>query len=83
MCPLPGPGNDIESCKVMQVQDKYMKQTRSAACGGGAGYMRFQGTKKLLTEGQQLNALVANTVKEVIKQNKCSKATDEHESGLE
>ena len=45
--------------------------------------MRFQGTKKLPTEGQDLNALVANTVKEVIKQKKCAEATAEHDYGME
>ena len=45
--------------------------------------MRFQGTKKCPSEVQELHALVENTAKEVIRQNKHVKATSEHESGLE
>ena len=55
----------------MQAQDKSIKSTWSTACGSGAGRVQFQGTKKWPTEGQELNALVANELKEVIKKQVC------------
>ena len=47
-----------------------MNLTWSTAHTGGACCMRFQGTKKLPDEDQELNDLVANTVKYVLKENK-------------
>ena len=41
--------------------------------------MRFQGFNKRPSEGQELNALVANLVKEVLKSNKRAKAKAEHD----
>ena len=45
--------------------------------------MHFQGAKKRPDEVQDMNALVANALKEVLKSNKREKYTAAHESGLE
>ena len=42
--------------------------------------MQFQGIKKRLSEGQELNALVDNALKEVIKKNNCAKPAAAHDS---
>ena len=60
-----------------------MKLTWSPACGGGSVRVRFQGDKKLPSKGEELNTLVINAVKEILKYNKCVKAKDEHDSGSE
>ena len=60
-----------------------MKLTFSTACGGGAGRVRFQGAKKRPAEGEELNALVANTEKEVLNTNKRKKAKASSDSGSE
>ena len=73
----------MNSCKAMQAQSKSMKSNWPTACGGGAGRVRFQGTKKRPDKGKQLNALSDNTVKEVIKSNKRAKYIAAHDSGLE
>ena len=51
--------------------------------GGGADHVRFQGTKKRPEEVQELNALVANAVSELLIHNKCVKAAAAHNSGSE
>ena len=63
MGPLHGPTHDINLCKVVQSEVKAMKLTWLTARGSGAGRVRFQGTKNCPTEGQELNDIVANTVK--------------------
>ena len=73
----------MNPCKVVQAQTKAMKSTWSTARGGGVVCVRFQGTKKRLAEGKELNDLVTNTVKEILKTNKCLKAKDENDSGSE
>ena len=67
LCPLNGPRHDMNLCKVMQEQSKAMKLTWSTDCGSGACYVRFQGAKKRPAKGQELNALLVNVVKEVLK----------------
>ena len=70
VCPLHGPGQNMNMCKVMLAQAKPMKSTWSTARGGGAGCVRFQGDKKRSAEGEELNDLVANAVKSVLNTNK-------------
>ena len=60
-----------------------MKSTWLNACGGGAGRLRSQGVKKRPDEGEDLNALVANTAKSVLTTIKRKKAKALSESGLE
>ena len=83
MFPLYGPGHDMNSCKVMLAQAKSMKLTWLDACGSGAGRVRFQGAKNIPAEGEDMNALASNAVKEVIKPNKILKAKASSESGSE
>ena len=70
-------------CKFMIAQSKTMKSTWPTARGGGAGRVRFQGAKKSLAKGEKLNALVPNTVKEVLKNNKRLKVKASSDSGSE
>ena len=78
----------MDSCKIIMEQAKAMNSTCSTACGGGAGRVRFQGAKKFPDKGEDLNALVYNKLKEVLKTNKHLKAKassdsvseDEHEN---
>ena len=73
----------MKACKVIQAQSKAMKQTQFTSRGGGADHVRFQGTKKRPEEVQELNALVANAVSELLIHNKCVKAAAAHNSGSE
>ena len=52
MCPLHGPGHDINLCNVMQAQSKAMKSTWSTTCGNGAGCMRLQNPRTEFSYGQ-------------------------------
>ena len=74
MCPLNGPVHNMNFFTFMLAQSKAMKSTCSTARGGGAGLVRFQGAKKRPAEGKDLNYLVSNAVKEVLKNNKILKA---------
>ena len=67
MYPLHGPGHDINSCKVIQAQSKSMKFTWLTARGGEAGHVRFQVARKRPVKDKELNALVTNAVKQVLK----------------
>ena len=78
-----GPGQYMNSRKVMLEQAKAMKSTWSIARGGGAGRVRFQGAKKRPSEGKELNYLVANAVKAVLTAKKHDKAKASSESGSE
>ena len=62
MGPLHGPGHDMNWCKVNQEQAKAMKLTWLITRGSREGCMRFQGDKKRLAKGQDLNALVARAL---------------------
>ena len=73
----------MNSCKIMMAQAKSMKQTWLTACGGGAGCVNFQGANRRPEEGRDLNALVSNALKEVLKYNKCLKAKASKNSGSE
>ena len=73
MCPQHGPGHDMNSCKVIQKQAKYMKAKWSTANGGGEGYMRFQVDKKRMAKGIVLNDLVASVVKYTLKKQACKR----------
>ena len=53
------------------------------ARGGGAGSVRFQGTKKRPAEGEYLNTLVTNAVKGNLKYNIYIKYKAEHGSSSE
>ena len=64
----------------MQAQTKDTKPTWLTAPGGRAGCMQLQGIKKRLSKGQEMNALVENALKEVIKQKKRTKAAAAHNS---
>ena len=72
--PLHETGNDMIFCKLMQAQSKGMKSTWSTARCSGTGRVKFQGDKKRPAKGNDLNALVVNTVKLVLKPNKCKRA---------
>ena len=62
----------------MMAQAKAMKSDFLTAHGGGAGCIRLQGAKKRRAEGKDLNTLVYNAVKEVIKSKKLkAKASNE------
>ena len=78
-----GPGHDMNFCKVMQAQYKSTKSTWLTTRGGGAGCMRFQGAKKRSAEIEDLNALVTNAVKEILKTNKPLKSKAANESSSE
>ena len=83
VCPLHGPGHDMNSCKFMLAQAKSMKSTCLTAHSGGAGRVRFQGAKKPLAKGKKLNNHVANAVKAVITTNKHKKYKASSDSGSE
>ena len=83
MCPLHGPGHNMNSCKVMLAQSKGMKSTWSTARCSGTGRVKFQGAKERPAKGNDLNALVVNTVKLVLKLNKRKRASSPCESGSE
>ena len=83
MFPLNGPVHNMNSCKVMLAQSKGMKSTWSTARGSGAGCVKFQGDKKRPAKGNDLNALVVNTVKLVLKLNKHKRDRSPFESGSE
>ena len=63
----------------MQAKAKDMKSTWLTVNRGRAGHVWFKGAKKRPAEGQYLNALVANTVKEILKSNKHVKSTAAHD----
>ena len=63
MGPLHGPTHDINLCKVLLSEVKAMKLSWLTARGSGARRVRFQGTKNCPAKGQELNDIVANTVK--------------------
>ena len=77
------PGHNMNLCKVMQSQSKYMKSTWSTSRGCGAGHMRFQGAKKRLAKVQDMNTLVDSAVLEVLRQNTRAKSMTTHNSCLE
>ena len=54
-------------CKVSQAQAKTTELTWLNARGSGAGSVQLHGTKKRLAKGKELNSLVTNAVKEVLK----------------
>ena len=80
VCPLHGPGHDMNSCKVMLAQAKAMRSTWSTARRGGAGRVRFQGAKKRPYEDEELNALIDNAVKVVLTTKTFKKAKDSSDS---
>ena len=83
MCPLHGPGHDMNSCKVVLAQAKAKKSTWSATHGGGTCCVRFQGAKKCPAKGEEINALLANPVKLVLTTNTRKKAMALIDSGSE
>ena len=70
-------------CKVMLAQSKAMKPNLLTAHGGSTGRVRFQGAKKRPAEGEEINDIVSNAVKKVLKNNKCLKAKGSNDSGSE
>ena len=80
VCPMHGPGNYMNSCKVILAQAKAMKSTWSTSCGGVAGRVRFQGAKKRPPEGEERDDIVANKLKSVLNTNKCLTANASIES---
>ena len=79
ICPLHGPGHDMNLCKVMQAQAKSMNLTWSTASVSGACCIRFQGAKNCPAEVQELNSLLANVVQWVLNQNKRAKTVATHD----
>ena len=59
----------MNSFKVMQVQAKSMKVTRSSARGWGNKF-KFLCVKKCLANGEELNAIVALAVAKAVKMTK-------------
>ena len=57
----------------MQSQAKAPKLTCLTARGNIEGFVKFQGTNKYPYKGEELNSLVTNAVKEILKTNKCLK----------
>ena len=83
MCPIHGPGNDMNLFKVIQSQSKSMKSTWLTSRGGGSGCVQLQGAKKRLDKGQYMNSLVASTVSDVLKHTNHAKSATMYDSGLE
>ena len=73
----------MNSCKFILAQAKAINFILSTARGSSAGRVRFQGDNKRPAEGEELNALVANTVKAVLTTNKHKKFKVPSDSGLE
>ena len=80
MCPLHGRGHNMNSCKVILAQTKAMNLTWLTARVDGKGRVRLQGAKKLPAKGEDMNALVANTVQSVLTTNKLKKDKASSES---
>ena len=70
MCHLQVPGHNMRSCKVVLAQAKATKLTWPTVRGGGTGRVRFQGAKNRQDEGEELNDLVDNMIKEFLTTNK-------------
>ena len=68
VCPLHGTGHSINLFKIIQEQPKYMKLTWLTSNDRVLGRVRLQGAKKRPTEGQEINALVASALSDVLKQ---------------
>ena len=64
----------------MQYKSKAMKSIWLTYCGGVAGHLQFQGAKKRPAKVQEMNALVASVVSEVLKQKNRTKDTAAHNS---
>ena len=58
-----------------------MKSTWLTVHSGGAGRVQFKGAKKSPSEGQDMDDLVVNAVKEVLKENNNVKYMTAHTSG--
>ena len=76
-CPLYVLIYDMDSCKVMQVQDKYMERAWSYACGG-VNHVKFEVNKKRSDDGKEINIIVDSAVAKSTKMNNKSKATDNY-----
>ena len=77
-CPLHGPGHSMEECKVMQAQAKRMKAAHETA---PSGYRpRFKGkNKRGNSSDEEVNAIVKEAVKLVLKRKKKSSEGDKEE----
>ena len=73
----------MDLCKFMEAQSKYMKLTWLDNCRERAGCVRFAVAKKRLYKGEDLNALVSNTVAQVLNKYRHIKATAIQDSGSE
>ena len=73
----------MNSYKVILAEAKAMKSTCPTDYGVSTGRIRFQEAKKRPVEGKDLNALVYNTVKEVLKSKKSLKPKASNDSVLE
>ena len=56
----------MNSCKIMYVQDKFMKGTWASDPGGG-GRVKFTGAKKRSSNCKELNKLIASSVGKSMK----------------
>ena len=66
----------------MQTQTRSIKQNWSTSQRCGAGRIQFANSKNRSTEGDDLN-LVTNAIIQLLKPNKCIKATATHDSVLD
>ena len=62
----------MNQCKIIQANEKSMKETQSYA-GGGGGHIKYKGEKKLSADGYELNILITYAMAKAIKQKKKSK----------
>ena len=76
-CPLNGPGHDMNSYKVMQIQAKSTKRTWSSNCGGG-NKSKLLGAKKRLYNVKYLNTLVASNLANAMKMTKNNPKKDNY-----
>ena len=80
-CALNGPGEDTNSCKVMQFQTKFMKAPWFSALRRG-GWSKFTSTKNHLADIEDLNTIITSDMVKALKfKNKSKdKATGESKS---
>ena len=65
-CPMHGPGENKNLCKVIQAQDEYLKATRFSFCRRLV-CVNFVSNKKHSSDGKQLENAIASTVAKALK----------------
>ena len=81
-CTLNGPGNNMNSYTVIQVQSKFMKATWLPTNWGGVR-IKFPGTEKLSVNGKELDTFFALAATKAMKMNKNSKEKGKENSDSE